>query len=231
MHCAHANTMSTEQNTCRSRVLSKLPPELAHLILCQVPDAPTLRNLLLTAPSFYHSFFATPGLILKAVLINESGLRLLPDALATSQASHLSEAGFDNSREELLSAMQNVPQIPEAWSMADSLALSKIHSHVDYFASKFASNFTQPPEEVIPIDEEPATPTEMQRIRTALFRFELFCNLYRKSPNLPEWKQKRPSWSERKKSFLDKFSPWENEQMFTMYEYLRKLVTLGWWVV
>lgn len=83
---------------------------------------------------------------------------------------------------------------------------------------------------MIPIDNEPATPTETQRIRTALFRFELFCNLYRKSPNLPEWKQERPSCSERKEAFLDKFSPWENEQMFTVYEYLRKLVTLGWYV-
>lgn len=94
-------------------MLPNLPPELAPLILCQAPDALTLRNLLLTAPSFYHGFFATPGPILKAVLTNEFGSRLLPDALATYQALHVSEAGFDNTRDELLSAMQNVPQIPK----------------------------------------------------------------------------------------------------------------------
>lgn len=220
--------MSDVEECRRSPSLPRLPPELAPIILHQVPDALTLRNLILSSPSFYHGFCSSPKSILAAVLLNEFGPRLLPVALAAYEASHLSEAGFDSARHDLLSAMQNIPRVPDKWTFTDSIALSKVHGDVDYFASEFASTFNQPSKEAILIDGEPATRTEMERIRIALFRFELYCNLYRSSPNLSTSKQQRPSWDERKEQFLDRFSPWENEQLFTMYEYLLKRMSIGW---
>ena len=78
----------------RSNMHPSLPPELAPIILCQAPDAPTLRNLILCAPSFYHGHRATSKVILEAVLNNEYGSHLLPEALATQLSSRLPRKGL-----------------------------------------------------------------------------------------------------------------------------------------
>ena len=218
--------MSGVEESHHSRSPPRLPSELAPIILHQAPDALTLRNLVLSGPSFYHGFTSSPKPILDAVLFNEFGPRLLPVALATYESFHLSEDGFDSARHDLLSNMKNIPVIPGDWTIASSIALSKVHSEVNYFTSEFASTFNHPSEGAIAHDDEPATRTELERIRIAFFRFELYCNVYRSSPNL-RWKQQRPSSDERKEAFLDKFSPWENEQFYSIYEYLQERMSIG----
>ena len=197
-----------------------LPPELAPIILCQAPDAPTLRSLILCAPSFYHGYRATSKVILEAVLNNEYGSRLLPEALATQLSSRLPQEGFDSARNDFLTNLQNKPQMPVDWTLTDSLALSKLHGDVDFFASEFAAHWNEHVDEAVPVDTEPVTRTEMERIRRALFRFELYCNNFPKSLD-------RPGPDERKELFLDQFSPWENEQLVTMYEYLLQTMSIG----
>ena len=197
-----------------------LPPELAPIVLCQAPDAPTLRNLIISAPSFYHGYRATPKIILEAVLSNEYGSRLLPEALTTQLSARLPKEDFDSARDVLLTKLQNKPQVPVDWTLADSLALSKIHDNVNFFALEFAAHWNEHVDETIPLDNEPATRTEMERIRRALFRFELYCNSFPKSLD-------RPGPDERKELFLDRFSPWENEQLVTMYEYLLERMSIG----
>ena len=91
---------------------------------------------------------------------------------------------------------------------------------MEFFASEFAAHWNEPVDDAIAVDNEPVTRTEMERIRRALFRFELYCNIFLKSLD-------RPGPDERKELFLDRFSPWENEQLVTMYEYLLQRMSIG----
>lgn len=196
------------------------PLEIAPSILRQAPDTPTLRNMIISAPYFYDGFHLASKTILESVLMNEYGPSLLPEALATYASSRLSQPGLESARDQLLSNLVAIPRTPEGWTIADSLALNQIYHHVEYFATKFAATCFHSSEESSAMDDKPITRNEMRRIRSAFFRFELYCNLYRRSPN-------RPTYEERKESFLDKFSPWENEQLFTIYEFLRRALSIG----
>lgn len=197
-----------------------LPPELAPAILSQAPDAPTLKNLILSGPSFYHGFFATPKQIIKSVLLNEFGPELLPEALATYNSLRLPRIEFDSVREDLLLAIRNTWEMPDNWTLSDSLALSKILSDVEYFTSEFSIAWSHPPKGTITTDEEPITQTEKQRVRRAFFRFQFYCNLFQRHEG-------RPGPDARKQIFFDQFAPWELEQLATIYDYLLERLSIG----
>lgn len=216
-----------------------LPPELTSIILSHVPDARTLRNLILSAPCFYHGFFATSRFILHAVLFNEFGSALLPIALAIHYCERLPlgdlhHAAFQNdkwvkqqvlrdARLHIVSTIARNAQIPDDWSLPDSLALTELHSHADWFASEFAATLT----EVSPAESEhkcgPLREREMIRISSAFLRFELYRLVFSKRYRYEE----RPGPERRKEMLLDKFAPWENEQLTTAYEYLLQRLSLG----
>lgn len=205
-----------------------LPPELAPIILSQAPDAPTLRNLVLSAPCFYHGFLAEEKSILHAVLWNEFGPAVLPEALALYKSSVPPQLNPDMARAEFFSTTHSKPEIPNDWTLSDSLALAKIHCDVNWFAAEFAETILPPSRKVIPEDCEPPTRNEMDRIRRALFRFELYRTLFPKEPhtfNVGEFDRFDPE--EEPKLFFDKFSPWENEQLATIYEFLWNKLSIG----
>ena len=191
-----------------------LPPELAPIILSQAPDAPTLRSLVRSASCFYSGFFAEERRILQAVLLNEYGLAVLPEALATYRALRLPQVDFEAARDEFLAGLEGSCQIPEDWHLSDSLALTKIYSDVEWFTLEFAETLRRPWE------QNGVRPTELDRIRRALFRFELYRHLFPKD-------HFRPSPEERRELFFDKFSPWENEQLTMIYEFLYRRLSIG----
>lgn len=59
---------------------------------------------------------------------------------------------------------------------------------------------------------------ERDRLKRAFYQFELFCKLHREfaSDSEPQFRQ-----------FLSKFTPWEKEQIASVYEYLFDQISLG----
>ena len=199
-----------------------IPTEIAQLILSHSPDAFTLKNLVLSSPIFYRSFLTARNAILKDILHNEFRPSILPDALATFYSGH-TPLGKDSKVEHVLSRYDNPGLIHiECWSLSDALELSKIHDDVDYFASDYASTLSRHPVTACRLSEPVSLrPHELDRIKRVLYRFELYCNCFRKDDNLDRGLE---SPQERREMFLNAFSPWENEQLNTIYEYLyRKL--------
>lgn len=204
----------------RQRPIPQLPPELAPIILAQAPDATTLRNLVLSASCFHKGFFSAPSRILQAVLLNEFGTNVLPEALAMYKSLHLPKAGFEKAREDFIASLVPSSAVPAEWTLSDSLSLTRIHRDVCWFASEFVETFTEPSNEIVVRDCNPLTRREIDRVRGALFRFQLFLNLFPKG-------QYRSDSDGRKGLFLDKFAPWENEQLATVYEFLLSRLSLG----
>lgn len=216
-----------------------LPPELATSILSQAPDARSLRNLILSAPCFYYGFFTTSRRILHAVLFNEFGPALLPIALAIHHCKRLTLVDFHHAasqseewsnqqllretRNGILSTMARQARIPEDWTFSDSLALTELHDDVDWFALEFAATLSGPSEGNAKHECDPLGRKEMDRIRSAFFRFDLYRRVFSKRYRYDE----RPDPDERKEMLLDRFAPWENEQLATAYEYLLHRLSIG----
>ena len=198
--------------------LLSFPVEIAQNILSLAPDALSLRALILSCSFFHRAFIVSPSLILHSVVRNEIHALVLPDALATLATANLSPRKRDRVRDFLAQANLFPASIPEYWSMSDSLKLSKINSHVKYFATDFGSTLCADLVTGVPNEAPLAlTLTERHRIERAFYRFEIYCNLFGKHEKNPRSTFKP---EEQKQMFLDKFPPWENEQLASIREYL-----------
>lgn len=216
-----------------------LPPELAVIILSQAPDARTLRNLILSAPCFYLCFPAASRLILHAVLFNEFGSALLPIVLAihrceiltlvdlrhvaSQRERRINQEILQITRANILNSMVKSVRLPYGWTLSDSLALTELHDDVDWFASEYSATLLGPfPDEVKQICE-PLRRREMDRVRSAFFRFELYRRLHLKCRLYEDY----PDANDNKEVFPKMFAPWENEQLVTIYEYLLQRLSIG----
>lgn len=110
--------------------------------------------------------------------------------------------------------------------LKQAIALSKIHSNVQFFLRRYMATITK---RLAIIAEEGATisltSSEAARIERAFYRFELYCNLFRRE-DTPHGGHAYEDDS-RKDIFFDKFMPYENEQFVCIYDYLFSEVTIG----
>ena len=68
-----------------------------------------------------------------------------------------------------------------------------------------------------------ATRQEICRIERALYRFEIYCNIFRESPKA----QYSSVYGEQKRLFFSNFAPWENEQLGCIHDFLARVVSPG----
>lgn len=211
----------------RTSGMDKLPIELASIILSYVPNARTLRALVLASPNFYHTFISIQRKILKDVLLNEFDESLLIEALITHRFAmiSLSVEDHDNIIKQISSSEMS---LPENWSLSSSLMLSHTLEDVEFFTKEFAGVLTRYTiTDGICDSPVTLTKTEIHRIRRAFFRFEMFCNSFRRNlfhPMFPQQPHDSPStlWCDKGifRAFLKQTPIWETEQLATVYEYL-----------
>lgn len=196
-----------------------LPTEILQLILSRAPDAQTLQNLILSDPSFGRAFSAAQKLILNDVLVRQFRPRVLSDALATLSLTLCPPKDRHGVEEFLSQHKPNLQTAPKNWTLNDALNLHQIHENVEYFANDFISSLSTHPITGDPLSEPIVLSSgERDRIYSTMYRFDLYCKLFSLS---------KLDSDERRKMFLDKFSPWENEQMATIYEYLFGKLSIG----
>lgn len=196
-----------------------LPTEIQQLILSRAPDAQTLQNLVLSDPSFDRAFSAAQRLILNDVLVRQFRPRVLSDALATLQLTRCPPKDRQGVEEFLSQYKPDAKTAPKKWTLNDALDLHQLHENIEYFANDFISSLSTHPITGALLSEPIVLSFgERDRIYSTMYRFDLYCKCFSLS---------KLDSDERREMFLDKFSPWENEQMATIYEYFFGKLSIG----
>lgn len=214
--------------------LTSLAPELKFAIFTNLQDVISAKSLALTSSSFYYTFIDAQSLILTQILQNEITADLMHAASAAYQATHIPVWTKQAVQEFLNEYFGNsISHEAKKWNLTEALHMSKVHSCVEFFATEFASSALSKNPTTRGSNAAPSC-TEMIRIKRILYRFELYCNLFR-NPSYDRMIRGerncllKPSpfrAQEQRPIFFDKFSPWENEQLGCIHEYLIEVITL-----
>ena len=215
--------------------LTSLAPELKYAIFKCLPDVPSAKALALTSPSFFQTFLDAQDLILTQVLQNEMDTEVLRDYLTALWVSQIQVW----SKDAILKILDqyfggSISHTSHNWKLSEAIAISKMNEYVDFLSQEFASSalFKNPTERGA--NAAPSS-SEMRRIKLTLHRYELYCNLFRHPTHDRMVRDKlnrnrlvRPQpfgAHERRKVFFDKFSPWENEQLGCIHDFLVQEIT------
>ncbi|CAF9920038.1 MAG: hypothetical protein ALECFALPRED_001411 [Alectoria fallacina] len=215
--------------------LTSLTPELKCAIFTNLPDVTSAKSLALASSSFYYTFLDAQALILTQVLQNEISTPLLHGAFAAYKASRIpvwSKQAIQDFLNEYFG--DSVPHKSQKWKLSEALHMSRIHSCVEFFTAEFASFALSKNPTARGSNAAPSF-TEIIRIKRILYRFELYCNLFRKPIHDRMIRGQRncliqPSPFEKQEQrgiFFDRFSPWENEQLGCIHDYLIEEITVA----
>ena len=216
--------------------LTSLAPELKHIIFVYLPDVPSAKALALTSSSFYQTFLDAQALILTQVLQKQMDTEILRDcftALRVSQIQVWSKKAVLEIINEYFGG--SIAHTLHTWKLSEAVAVSKVHDYVEFFATEFASSALFKNPTARGANAAPSS-SEMRRIKLTLHRFELYCNLFRYPGHDRMVRNKldrnrfiRPypfSAQEQQKFFFESFSPWENEQLGCIHDFLIREITI-----
>lgn len=116
-----------------------------------------------------------------------------------------------------------------AISIAD--AISRTHDHVEYFCERFVRERLPLMEKLMDrrLRPEDCPPSHMElfRIRRALYRYQIYCNLFFRDVvdlHPGRWvRQRRNAHLDR--YFFSPFPPWVNEQLSCVHDYLEEVLS------
>lgn len=199
-----------------------LPTEAVQAIMCSLSDIASLKALALSCSTFYHSFKASESLTVYQILLNQIGTEVLPEAYATYESSRIQRISVETTRDfagRYLSSRRPVPI--RNWKLKDALVISRLHDDVECLAESYVERAM----EVRRKDgKEARSPSnvEIWRIERALYRFEMYCNLFRSRQSIYGHYV-----TDQVDTFFFAFAPWETEQLACIHEYLVGLVSPG----
>lgn len=201
----------------RSR-LEYLPLEAKQAILSSLTDIAALQATALTCSSLYHAFKNAEQIIVGEVFLNQVDIDVLPEALIAHASKSSTQAGgfaAENLRTRLLITNKR-------WKISEVLPLSNFSRYVNYFAVDFARKAlaSSPRETASGPSRE-----ELNRIKRAFYRFEIYRNMV----STLEPSSRRFLIAHRAPSliFMESFSPWENEQLACVHDYLYSILAPG----
>lgn len=225
-----AITMNQDRDS-RSSPIERLSVELVRMILSAVPDVASLQAAVLSCPLFYSSFLEAEGEITAQVLLNQIDISVLPEAMVAFGSSSWHLRGTNPKNREVLVnfiSQDNFqrPTPPRSWSLRKALDLGRLHIYVDSFAKKFAmATLTK---HTLNQSNTVATHQEMCRIERVLYRFEIYCNLFREFPKaLSGFYEDQALYDELQGLFFANFAPWESEQLGCIHDFLVQVVSPG----
>lgn len=200
-------------------LIAQLSVELKQMILSNIPDVLSLRSAALSCRTLYHTLINAETIITTRVLLNQVGIDVLPEAYITHEASRLKSYTKEPIQDFIARHLSKRQPPPVSWTLCDAIPVAKLHACVSALTLQFvtATSMKSPA-----CGTRPATRTELSRIERAMYRFEIFCNLFRSfddsAPRLLE-----QLWD----TFFLNFSPWESEQLACVHDYLVQAVFPG----
>ncbi|KAI0876893.1 hypothetical protein GGS24DRAFT_498331 [Hypoxylon argillaceum] len=198
--------------------IERPPTEIVCMILSALPDVASLLAAVLSCPRFYAALLGDEASVTSRVVLNQIDVSVLPEATAAWESSQLRPRNNDGQNKKAIMdfVARNIRQrqtTPKSWSLKEALRLGRLYSCVEQWAKKFAEKTlaSNAASRALP----GATDMEIFRIQRALYRFEIYCYLFRETPELPFI-----SSSLRNSLFFAHFAPWENEQLGCIYHFL-----------
>lgn len=205
--------------TMPAPTLETLPVETRQAILGELADVRSLRRAAIACPALYEAFISAQYSLTSKVLSRHLPQDILPEASAALQSASISPWPRSETQEFVARHFYTRNVLHAKWTLKEALSVMKLYDHISYFANTLAK-------EALASEElkgacEPASRTELARIERALYRFQIYCNLF---PGL-----KRPLFDAafQKALYFNKFSPWENEQLAAVHDFLHRSVCPG----
>ena len=192
--------------------------ELRQLIMSAITDVQSLKSAALSCPSLYYAFSNAETIITTHVLFNQVGCDVPLEAVAALESSRLRPPTKQGIQDFVAKYLRQRCPLPRSWTLRDALPVGKLHLSLRDFATKFA-NACLTKEPLRSATLTTPTPGERDRINRALYRFEIFCNLFRK-PDVVNFEDQR-------NLFFSNFSPWENEQLACIHDFLVRQISPG----
>jgi len=195
--------------------MEKLPTEVQQALLSASTDVYSLRSLVLSCSTLYHCFKGTESLIIHQVLLNEIGISVLPEAVLALRSPRRPPK-YDKEFQNYFLVTRQIP--PKTWKLSEAMHMSRTAFYVQFFAADFIERvrYKWPDDVVFP------SQAETERVERAFYRFEIYCTMFRYGQA-----NYRFHISEQRRLFFSHFSPWENEQLACIHDYLARLVAPG----
>lgn len=190
-----------------------LPSEMMLEILGSLTDIRSLIAITCSCTKIYKTSTEAQPTIVPRVLSRELGNEILPEAIAVLQSSK--STWTKSTAQKFLSETLNERKIPNHnWSIADGVAVSRLYHQITQLATNFSS-------EASSVVGTTVSKIELNRFQRAFYRFEMYYNIFG-GPNNPLM-----SVEEQRDAFFSNFSPWENEQLACVHDYLYRLLIPG----
>lgn len=213
--------MDKKEKSC----LECLPLEIAQHILASSDDIFSLVSAALSCSLFYHAFTGAEENITRQVLHKHLNPALLNDAVLARDSSRRTFWSDADVRRMLSQHFEPHKAPCMKWKLSVVIPIAKQYNDIHYVASELASQAISEAERLEKEPDSvrmPLSVNEVTRIERTLYRFELYCNLFRESAQftfIPG--------AEQRAVFFSKFSPWENEQLACVHDYLAEAVRKG----
>ncbi|KAI1775897.1 hypothetical protein F4818DRAFT_441174 [Hypoxylon cercidicola] len=202
-----------------------LPTELIQMIFSCFDDLDTLGAAILCCRTFYNAFVRIEEHITTGILLKQIHPDVMSDAFAVDASRILSDRNDGDRKATLQIFLICMLKIktgslppPTVWKLSEALPLSRFHNIVSYFATRLLStalNGAREDSREVP-RQEALTDTEVHGVQRALYRFELYCNMFVGS-NLPVARQRD--------LFFSHFSVLENDQLSCIYGLLLEIAS------
>ncbi|KAI1742042.1 hypothetical protein F4680DRAFT_464300 [Xylaria scruposa] len=198
--------------------VTDLPCEVIIAVFKQLGHIQFLLPCLLTCRHFYHSYKANPRLAI-GIIKRQVGPALLAYSIAVQEAGPHAQL----SATELLEILRNKPDILidrlRDYPLTSLVQLGHTHDLVEKYANEFAEEAWGSTDKPVlqPIDRFPfgdllyLSPAEEFRFYRAFYRHELYVRFFLED---------NPQVMQLIKRFFRGHSPWENEQLICVYDYL-----------
>ncbi|KAH6651332.1 hypothetical protein F5144DRAFT_559149 [Chaetomium tenue] len=218
----------------------RMPLHLLSLVLSQLDSTPSLASAIFSHSSFYAAFYEDRDRIIRAILRRQISPEIEPYAFA----AYLAATTLGRSDPEEISEFlyQHVARVfergasTEATSVEDLVGksgpinlsrantLSRTHTIVNYFTRGFIRDTRTLASKELGLKLEgtaAASSDEVFRINRAIYRYLLYCNLFRQ----PYDKYVNRAGSPLRFYFFRLFAPWVNEQLACVHDYFERVLS------
>lgn len=218
----------------------RMPLHLLSMVLSHLDSIQSLRSAILSHSSLYIGFKENPDRIISDILNGQMSPETMVYAIAAYKANSI-DSGDKEQIEDFLMRWFDFagPDAPGEYYITPgeldpsvASALSRTHTVVQHFTRDLVQDTLPLSREELGLersDHTRASPSEVFRIHRALYRFQVYCNLF-----FRDEKDFRPDRERRSALcallhvyFFGLFSTWVNEQLACVHDYLERVLSRG----
>ncbi|KAI1082677.1 hypothetical protein F5B20DRAFT_577757 [Whalleya microplaca] len=196
--------------------MERLPPEITQRILSLV-DLDSLTAAKLSCRSIHDAFTGAEKVITTEILRRQIDSSILPEAIAVNKSFGLNPDDVNavaTFTSEHLVARQTPPVL---CSLDEALPMRRFHKYVESLAIRLSQDALATIPAPFQTSYHPfrPTPSELFRIQRALYRYQLYCNMFG---------TRRVEKGEKLARYATYFAQWENEQVACVQNLLLRVI-------